>query len=109
MDGVLNRICRYMTDVNGRGEKWHFYRDQDGFLNLVADFPPCSDETDDDGRRIFGYVVTSGTTETDLIRNIVHGAARSSLGSLLDVPLLSGLGESPSLEELSLRLAAFGY
>ena len=109
MDGVLARLCRYMTDANGRGETWHFYHDNEKFLNLVADFPTAANETDDDGKRIAGYIVTVGITEDDIIRNLFNGRARHGAGSYLDVPVLSGFTADSSVEELSLRLAAFGY
>lgn len=109
MDGVLARLCRYMTDANGRGETWRFYRDGEKFLNLVADFPSAANETDDDGKRITGYIVTVGITEEDIIRNLFNGRAGRVAGSCLDVPVLDGLTADSSAEELSLRLAAFGY
>ena len=109
MDGVLARLCRYMTDANGRGETWYFYRDNEKFLNLVAEFPRAVNETDDDGKKITGYVVTVGITEEDIIRNLFNGRAGYGTGSYLDVPVLDGFTANSSIEELSLRLAAFGY
>lgn len=109
MDGILARLCRYMTDANGRGETWHFYRDNEKFLNLIADFPRAVNETDDDGKKITGYVVTVGITEEDIIRNLFNGRAGCGAGDILDVPVLDGFTASSSIEELSLRLAAFGY
>lgn len=108
MDGILTRLCRYMTDVNGRSETWRFYRDREKILNLVVDFPPAENETDD-GTRITGYIATAGITENDIIRNLFNGRAGYGAGSYLDVPVLSGLTADSSVEELSLRLAAFGY
>ena len=108
-DTVLDRLCRYMTDVNRRGEKWHFYRDAEGYLCVVADFPPPVKETDDRGNQVAGYVITTGVTKTDAVMNILQGHSRYGSGSYLDVPLLSGLSETSSIEELCIRLTAFGY
>ena len=109
MDGVLARLCRYMTDANGRGETWYFYRDNEKFLNLVADFPRAVNETDDDGKKITGYVVTVGITEEDIIRNLFNGRAGCGVGLYFDVPVLNGFTADSSVEELSLWLAVLGY
>ena len=105
---TLDSLCRYMTDANDKGETWRVVA-SDGCIEIVADFPPAADETDDDGKKITGYIVTVGITEDDIIRNLFNGRAGYGAGSYLDVPVLDGFTADSSVEELSLRLAAFGY
>ena len=97
-----------MTDVNRHREVWHVVV-SDGCIEVVADFPVVDSLLEPDGMRITGWIVTRGQDEPSVLANIVNGANAYGCGSYLDVPLLQGLDESVSVEEIRIRLAAYGY
>lgn len=97
-----------MTDANGHREIWHVVV-SDGCLEVVADFAVVDSLLEPGGMQVTGWIVTRGQDEPSVLANIVHGVNAYGLGSYLDVPLLQGLDESVSVEEIRIRLAAYGY
>ena len=100
---TLDSLCRYITDVNSRGETWRVAM-PDGYIEVVAYFPFM----DDDGMWIHGWIVARGLDESSVLASIIRGV-NASFEPSLDVPLLRDLDESVSTEEIQIRLAALGY
>ena len=96
-----------MTDVNSRGETWRVAM-PDGYIEVVAYFPFAVNKMDDDGMRIHGWIVARGLDESSVLASIIRGV-NASFEPSLDIPLLRGLDESVSTEEIQIRLAALGY
>ena len=104
---TLDSLCRYITDVNNRGETWRITA-SDRYIEVVAYFLPAVNRTDDDGMLIHGWIVARGLDESSVLASIIRGV-NTSFEPSLDVPFLRGLDESVSAEEIQIRLAALGY